>query len=89
MTVAERFSENLIRLRKQAGLSQEGLGFAAELHRTEIGELERGYRLPRIDTLLKLAAALKVTPAELLAGMRWRPGASRPGRFRASDAGGS
>lgn len=87
MSVAERFSENLIRHRKQAGLSQEGLGFAAGLHRTEIGELERGYRLPRIDTLLKLSGALGVEPGELLAGIEWRPAARPLGRFDGPDAG--
>jgi transcriptional regulator with XRE-family HTH domain len=69
--VADRFAENLIVWRKSADLSQEELGFLSNLHRTEIGALERG-RLPRIDTLLKLAGALEVTPNELLQGMTWK-----------------
>jgi hypothetical protein len=36
MTVAERFSENLLISRRRAKLSQEDVGFAAGLHRTEI-----------------------------------------------------
>jgi transcriptional regulator with XRE-family HTH domain len=82
VTVAERFGENLMILRRRAGLSQEELGFRASLHRTEISTLERGERLARIDTLVKLAGALRVTPGELLAGIAWSPGGTRVGRFR-------
>jgi transcriptional regulator with XRE-family HTH domain len=43
---ARRLGENLIGARKAAGLSQEALSFEAGLHRTEIGMLERGIRIP-------------------------------------------
>jgi transcriptional regulator with XRE-family HTH domain len=85
MKVEQRFGQNLVGVRKRAGLSQERLADLAGLHRTEIGMLERGIRLARIDTLIKLAGALEVTPDALLDGIDWRPGASRPGGFR--DAG--
>jgi transcriptional regulator with XRE-family HTH domain len=75
------FGENLERLRQQAGLSQEELGFRADLHRTEIGMLERGTRLPRLDTIVKLAGGLAVEPGELLDGMTWQPGSFQPGSF--------
>ena len=84
MTVAERFSGNLLILRRRAKLSQEDLGFRADLHRTEIGQLERGERLPRIDTLVKLAGALSVPPGDLLMGIAWKPGHTRSGRFLSS-----
>lgn len=29
--------------------------------------------MPKIDTLIKLAAALEVDPAQLLAGIEWMP----------------
>jgi transcriptional regulator with XRE-family HTH domain len=83
--LAERFGANLHSCRDRAGISQEELGFRADLHRTEIGMLERGIRLPRIDTLLKLAGALGVEPGELLDGMGWSAGAVTPGRFRVGD----
>jgi transcriptional regulator with XRE-family HTH domain len=72
-TVAQRFAQNMVALRKKAGLSQEELGFLASLHRTEIGMLERGARLARADTILKLAGALGAEPNDLFAGMAWRP----------------
>lgn len=71
--VAARFGNNLVRCRKRAGLSQEELGFRASLHRTEIGMLERGVRVARIDTLVKLAGAIGVTPEDLLDGLLWTP----------------
>lgn len=81
MTVAARFGENLARARKRAGISQEELGFRASLHRTEVGQLERGQRLPRIDTLVKLAGSLGVAPSDLLNGLGWEPGGTLIGRF--------
>lgn len=81
MRVARRFGENLVRQRKRAELSQEELGIRASLHRTQIGILERGARLPRIDTLVKLAGALDVSPCDLLDGIVWRPGERQPGGF--------
>lgn len=86
--IAARFGENLVRCRKRASLSQEELGFRASLHRTEVGVLERGVRLPRIDTLIKLAAAMDVAPEELLAGINWTPGGPRAGQFSVEPVGG-
>jgi transcriptional regulator with XRE-family HTH domain len=81
MDIATRFAENLVRCRKRADLSQEELGLLSSLHRTEISLLERGTRIPRIDTLVKLAGALSIEPGELLAGIDWRPGTSTSGSF--------
>jgi transcriptional regulator with XRE-family HTH domain len=83
--VAERFGVNLAGLRKRVGLSQEDVCFLAGLHRTEISHLERGKRLPRVDTVAKLAAAIKVDPGELFEGIVWEPGELRPGRFELPD----
>ncbi len=87
MNVAEQFGANLARCRKRAGISQEALSFLASLHRTAIGQLERGERIPRIDTLIKLAGAFGVTPSELLAGLSWEPGETVLGSFHASADG--
>ncbi len=81
MDVATRFGENLARSRKRADLSQEELGLLSSLHRTEISLLERGTRIPRIDTLVKLAGALSIPPSELLDGIDWTPGTSTSGSF--------
>lgn len=83
--IAARFGDNLARLRRAADLSQDELSVRASLHRTEISQLERGLRLARIDTLVKIAASLEVTPSELLAGLSWQPGETRHGSFRAGE----
>jgi transcriptional regulator with XRE-family HTH domain len=81
MNIAAQFGENLARCRKRADLSQEELGVRASLHRTEISQLERGLRIARIDTLVKLAGSLEVPAENLLAGIAWFPGDVRLGRF--------
>jgi transcriptional regulator with XRE-family HTH domain len=83
--VARQFAANLRQARKRSGLSQEEVGWLASLHRTEIGLLETGARTPRIDTLVKVAAALDV-PVEcpLLDGITWNPGSTRAGAFTLS-----
>ncbi|MDX6601111.1 MAG: hypothetical protein QOF13_313 [Solirubrobacterales bacterium] len=78
---AARFGDNLALHRKRADLSQEELSYLSSLHRTEISQLERGLRLCRIDTLVKLTASLEVSADELLAGITWSPGNYRPGGF--------
>lgn len=79
--VAERFGENLRRVRRREGLSQEELSARASLHRTEIGRLEVGERACRIDTLIRLAGAMAVSPGELLDGIAWVPAPEPKGAF--------
>ncbi len=52
--------------RLKLGISQEELGFHAGLDRTYISGIERGTRNPTLEIILKLAKALKLSPAELL-----------------------
>jgi transcriptional regulator with XRE-family HTH domain len=79
--VAERLGDNLRRTRRRVGLSQEQVAIRASLHRTEIGLLERGGRVARVDTLIQLAGAMSVQPAELLDGIGWTPGDVQGGSF--------
>jgi transcriptional regulator with XRE-family HTH domain len=87
MEVARRFGHNLRKCRRRAGLSQEELGIRSELHRTEIGLLERGARVPRIDTLIKIASAMRIPPAELIEGITWAPGKPVSGTFEIAAKG--
>jgi len=82
---ATRFGHNLARCRRRAGLSQEELGVRASLHRTAVGQLERGERVARTDTLVKLAGSLSVHPEELLEGLDWVPGRMTLGELSVHD----
>lgn len=63
---------NVRRFRKQLGLGQEKLAFAAGISREAVRQIERGRlsanrsRQVRLDTLEALARALKVTVVELV-----------------------
>lgn len=81
MTLGERFGENLRRCRRLVDLSQEELGNLAGLHRTHIGLMEKGKRLPRMDTLVKLASTLEVKADDLLEGIVWVPKRQREGAY--------
>lgn len=76
-----QFGKNLACRRRRAKFSQEELAVRASLHRTAVGQLERGERVARVDTLIKLAGSLDLPPGELLDGMGWAPGGTRVGQF--------
>jgi len=61
-----RFGRSLKLLRVERDMSQEELGRAAGMHRTFIGQLERGEHGVNIDRLPDLAQALGVLEHELI-----------------------
>lgn len=67
--VAIAFGERLKEVSTGAGMSQEKLAEAAGLHPTFISNVERGYRVPTLPTVLRLAKGLGVPPGELLDGL--------------------
>lgn len=62
----ECLSQNIKRLRKERGISQEKLALRAEIDRSYMSELERCLANPSIEALLRISNALEVTPSELL-----------------------
>ena len=80
-TLGERFGANLLRSRRRAGLSQERLAELVGMHRVSVSVLERGLCLPRIDTILRLAAGTNVSTCVLLEGMEWRAARHVDGDF--------
>ncbi|UST77197.1 helix-turn-helix domain-containing protein [Pseudomonas siliginis] len=59
------FGTVLAEKRKEMGLSQEKLGFEAEMDRSFISLLERGKRSPTLDTICRLCGVLKVSLSQL------------------------
>jgi transcriptional regulator with XRE-family HTH domain len=70
--VARRFAENLVSQRRRVDLSQVEIAERAGLHRTQISLLERGLRVPQLDTIVQVAAGVDAEPCDLLVGMAWK-----------------
>lgn len=64
-TLRKKFGMRVRELRKEQGLSQEDLGFKANIHRTYIGAVERGEQNVSLDNIGRIAKHLKVTLSEL------------------------
>ena len=73
MTFKARFTQNLVRCRKRAGLTQEEVAARASLGRDAVRKYEGGVHTPILDVLVRLAGAVSVPPAELLDGISYRP----------------
>lgn len=67
MDVAIAFGKVIRELRVKAGLTQEQLGFEADLRRTFISILELGRQQPTLTTIMKLATALNTTATDIVA----------------------
>lgn len=67
-SIKKRFGARVRELRKESGLSQEGLADACGLDRTYIGGVERGERNVGLVNVHRIAAALDVRAEELFRG---------------------
>jgi ribosome-binding protein aMBF1 (putative translation factor) len=68
-TIAVAFGERVRAAHLEAGMSQEALAEAAGLHPTFVSNVERGYRVPTIPTLIRLASGLRVAASALIDGI--------------------
>jgi transcriptional regulator with XRE-family HTH domain len=69
-----RLGARLRAQREAVGLTQAALAEKAGVTSNYVGVLERGLKLPTLDTLIVLAKALDVNPAELLGDLRTKDG---------------
>ncbi|MDQ2842615.1 MAG: helix-turn-helix domain-containing protein [Acidobacteriota bacterium] len=65
-----QLGKTLRQRRLSMGLSQEALAERADLHWTYIGGIERGERNVSLINIVRIARALELTPARLLAGIQ-------------------
>lgn len=66
------FGQQLRFYRRQAGLSQEDLGFEADLHRNYISQIERGLSSPTFETFYRLCRSMEVDPEEFVRELKER-----------------
>lgn len=69
-TAQNKLGSAIRRLRAELGLSQEVLAELSGLHRTYVGGIERGERNVSLENIVRIAHALKVTPSQLLEGIK-------------------
>jgi len=86
VSVKERFSLNLRRVRRRSGLTQEQLALLAEMDRVQISNFENAKRMPRLDSLVKLVSVLDCRADELIEGMGWKPNLGDYGCWVVADA---
>jgi transcriptional regulator with XRE-family HTH domain len=80
-----RIGSNIEWRRRQLRVSQETVAFRAEIHRTQMTMFENGLRVPKTDTLIRLAGALDVSVADIVAGVGWTPGVRGAGSYFAEE----
>lgn len=66
----ENFGSNVMRLRKERGLSQEELADKAGLKKQSISNIERGNRYPTFETLERIANVLNASPIQLFGTLK-------------------
>jgi transcriptional regulator with XRE-family HTH domain len=69
-----RFASNVMRLRREAGFSQEVMADRSAVSTAMIGKVENGKILPYFDVVIRMAGALSTTPSALAEGIAWKPG---------------
>ena len=67
MSVHDVLAQNMRSARKMRGWSQEDLAHESGIHRTYISDLERAARNPTISIVEKIAVALGLNAADLIA----------------------
>lgn len=72
--------KELKKAREEAGLSQEKLGFEAEIDRSYVSMLETDKKSPTLDVLFRICDALKIPASELIARVEKTRGAKAAGR---------
>jgi len=65
--LAQAFGDAVRSARLARGIAQEELAALAGIERSHMGKMERGEHLPTLALILKVANALKMSAAELMA----------------------
>lgn len=66
LTAKRKMGEEIVRLRKAAGLSQQQFATMLGMNRTRLREIEKGTGNPRLSTLIRIANGLGVELKDLV-----------------------
>lgn len=66
---AQIFGDRVRARREELDVSQEDVATLAEMHVSNFGKIERGLANPSLHTILRIATALNLDPAVLVAGL--------------------
>jgi transcriptional regulator with XRE-family HTH domain len=64
-----QFARNVASARRRLRITQEDVSDRSGVHPTEVSRIENGDRDVRVPTVFRLAAALEVSPGQLLDGL--------------------
>lgn len=64
--IAQKVGKRIRIIRKEKRLTQEELAEKIKIHVTTLGRIERGESNPPLQTINKIAQALRINPKELL-----------------------
>lgn len=78
-TKAKEISKKIRELRKSLKLTQNQFAELVGLSEDSIGKIERGLYVPTIETLNKIATALKIPIQDLISPIKKRPAQKLPG----------
>ena len=65
--LAQAFGAAVRALRTERGIAQESLAHLAGIERSHMGKIERGEHMPTLALILRIAAALNKSAADLIA----------------------
>jgi transcriptional regulator with XRE-family HTH domain len=72
-TLRVKFGRAVRALRTEAGYSQESFADAIDVHRTQMGTLERGKGNPTLETIAAVAKGLRISISELFEAVEKEP----------------
>jgi transcriptional regulator with XRE-family HTH domain len=80
-----RFAANVERLRGQRGYSLDQLAERSQMGMKELEAVLHGESEAQVDSILRLAGALEVSPGRLYEGVTWIPDGEGGGQYRIDD----
>ena len=66
MSITKHFGEAVRDARKKLNITQEELAHIADINRSHMGQIERGLKSASLQTIERIAHALRCSPSQLV-----------------------